>query len=192
MKIPSLTPVETLGFFIQPRFWTLKTHDLFTLSKSCFFFKECKDFRFTLYQNLRCNHLSKSWVLLIRTIFFDTKNSWPTWLVKISGFLKSAKILGLHCIKIRGLTPVKILGYFSRTRFFNSKTVWPVWLVKISGFLRSRKIWTYIVRNSRCKTCHNLGVFIRTSFFFFFFFFFFDNKSLYPTWLVKILGFFSL
>ena len=114
-------------------------------------------------------------------MFFDTKNSWPTWLVKISGFLKSVKILGLHCIKIRGLTPVKILGYFSRTRFSNTKTPWPVWLVKISGFIWSRKIWTYILRNSRCKTCQNLGVFIRTRFF--------DNKSLWPTWLVKILGF---
>ena len=114
-KIPSLTPVKILGFFIQPRFWTLENPWPVCLFKISGFFKEYKDFRFKI-KILGVTPVKILGFLMKRTMFFDTKNSWPTWLVKISGFLKSVKILGLHCIKIRGLTPVKILGYFSRNQ----------------------------------------------------------------------------
>ena len=68
---------------------------------------------------------------VIRTMFFDTKHPRPTWLVKILGFSTSANTLSLHCIKIPGLTPVKILEYLLRRRFFDTQNPWPVCLFKI-------------------------------------------------------------
>ena len=168
-----------MGFFIQPRFWTLENPWPVCLFKISGVFKEYKDFRFKLYQNLSCNTCQNLGVFDKNYVFRHQKLM-AYLACQNLGVFKECNF-GLNCIKIRGLTPVKILGYFSRTRFFNTKTPWPVWLVKISGFIWSWKIWTYILRNSRCKTCQNLGVFIRTRFF--------DNKSLWPTWLVKILGF---
>ena len=59
---------------------------------------------------------------LFHNYVFEAKNSWPIFVfVKILGFSKNGEILGLHCIKISGKRPVKILAYFIRTMFFDAK-----------------------------------------------------------------------
>ena len=71
----------------------------------------------------------------IRAMFLTPKTNGKILLVKILGFLKSAKILGLHFIKISGLTPVEILGYFLKTsEVFDTKNTLSIWLVEILGF----------------------------------------------------------
>ena len=145
-KIPGLTPVDILGYFLRTRFLTPKTHCLCGLSKS-WGFKEYKDIGPTWYPNqsfipvnfcflflfcfcfvlfcffffvLFCFVLFCFW--LFHNYVFEAKNSWPIFVfVKILGFSKNGEILGLHCIKISGKRPVKMLAYFIRTMLFDAK-----------------------------------------------------------------------
>ena len=135
-KIPGLTPVDIFGYFLRTRFLTPKTHCLCGLSKS-WGFKEYKNIGPTWYPNqsfipvnfcflflfcfvLFCFVFFFFW--LFHNYVFEAKNSWPIFVfVKILGFSKNGEILGLHCIKISGKRPVKILAYFIRTMFFDAK-----------------------------------------------------------------------
>ena len=78
----------------------------------------------------------------IRTMFLTPKTNGKILLVKILGFLKSAKILGLHCIKISGLTPVEILGYFLKTSevFDTKKHIVYMACLNLGFFLKRTKI----------------------------------------------------
>ena len=81
------------------------------------------------------------------------------FLVKILGFSKRAKILGLHCIKIPGLTPVEILQYFITTRFLTPKATACVACQNLGFFKDYQDIGLTSYRNLRFSTCRNLGVF---------------------------------
>ena len=100
-----------------------------------------------------------------------TKNPWPILLVKILGFLKRTKILGLHFFKISSKTPVKILGYFIRTIVLTQKKkrkkkAWPILLVKILGILKGTKILgLHRIEIFGLAPVKNLGYFIRNMFF---------------------------
>ena len=100
-------------------FLTLKTHGLFAC-QNLGVFKEYKDFGLSLtpYQNPRFNACQNLGVFRNKNHVFRHKTPKASWLVKILGFSTSANTLGLHCIKIPGLTHVKILGYLLRRRFF--------------------------------------------------------------------------
>ena len=145
IKIPGLTPVEILGYFLKTRFLTPKTHCLCGLSKLGAF-KEYKDIGPTSYPNPSFQHLSKSWVISYEPCFLMPKKTHGLLLlVKILGFSKSAKILGPHCIKVPGLTPVEILGYFWRTRLLTLKTHCLCGLSKCWFFFKRTKICANIV-----------------------------------------------
>ena len=80
-------------------------------------------------------------------------------LVKTLGFSKSAKILSLHCIKVPGLTPVEILGYFWRTRLLTLKTHCLCGLSKCWVFLREQRYAPTSYPNPSYNTRQNLGLF---------------------------------
>ena len=85
-------------------------------------FKKHKDIGLPSYRNLRLAPV-KILGYFVRTMFFAAKNPHGLiFLIKILGFMKSAMILGQHCITVAGLTPVEILGYFLRTRLLTPKT----------------------------------------------------------------------
>ena len=85
-------------------------------------FKEYKDIGLTSYRNLRFSTFQNLWVFHKNHVYWRQKNPWPILLVKILGFLKRTKILGLHFFKMSSKTPVKILGFFLRTRCLTPKT----------------------------------------------------------------------
>ena len=127
-----------LGVFLKNQVFDTKTHCLCGLSKS-WGFKEYKDIGPTWYPNQSfipvnfCFLFLFCFVLFCFVLFcfvfwlfhyyvFEAKNSWPIFVfVKILGFSKNGEILGLHCIKISGKRPVKMLSYFIRTMFFDAK-----------------------------------------------------------------------
>ena len=111
IKMSSKTPVKILGYFIRTMFFDAKNPWPTFACQNVGLFEECKDIAPTLYQNSRINNCRNLGVFLKNQVF-DTKNILFVWLIKIFFFfffLKRTKILGLHCIKISGKTPVKIL-----------------------------------------------------------------------------------
>ena len=99
---------------------------------------------------------------LIRTKFFDAKNSWPIFVVKILGLLKRTEILGLHFILIPGLTLVKILGYFLRTRFLHQTLMTCVTCENLGTLKEYKDIGPTSYPNPSLNTCQNLGLFHKT------------------------------
>ena len=145
IKIPGLTPVEILGYFLTTRFLTPKTHCLCGLSKLGAF-KEYKDIGPTSYPNPSFNTCQNLGLFHTNLVSWCQKKPHGLLLlVKTLGFSKSAKILGLHCIKVPGLTPVEILGYFWRTRLLTLKTHCLCGLSKCWVFLKRTNICTNIV-----------------------------------------------
>ena len=92
-------------------------------------------------------------------MFLTPKTNGQILLVKILGFLKSAKIFGLPWIKIPGLTPVEILGYFLTTRFLTPKTHCLCGLSKLGAFKEYKDIGPTSYPNPSFNTCQNLGLF---------------------------------
>ena len=147
-KMSSKTPVKILGYFIRTMFLThtQKKNKQTNKKPMAYFacqnlgtFKGYKDIGLTSYRNLRFS-TGQNLGYFIRTMFLTSKPNGKLLLVKILGFLKSAKILGLRCIKISGLTPVEILGYFLKTSevFDTQKKTLSIWLVEILGFFLKR------------------------------------------------------
>ena len=124
-----------------------------------------KDFGPTLYQNSRFNTCRNLGVFHKNQVF-DTKKPLPMRLVKILGFLKTTKILGLHRIEILGLALAEILGYFIRTMFLMPKTHdGLLFLVKILGFLKSAKILgLHCIKISFLTPVEILEYFLKTRF----------------------------
>ena len=128
-------------------------------------FKEYRDIGLTLYRNLRFSTCQNIGLFHKEPCFLTPKSQWPILLVKVLGFLKRTKILGLHCIKMSSKTPVKILGYFIRTMFLTPKKKtkhkpWPTFACQNLGTFKEYKdIGLTSYRNIRFSTFQNLGVF---------------------------------
>ena len=127
-------------------------------------FKKYIDIGLTSYRNLRLAPV-KILGYFVRTMFFAAKNPHGLiFLIKIFGFMKSAKILGLHCITIPGLTPVEILGYFLRTRLLTPKTHCLYGLSKSWVFKEYQDIGPTLNLNPSLTPVTILGYFIRIMF----------------------------
>ena len=93
-----------------------------------------------LLKSTKISGLHRIVIIFIRTIFLTPKTHGLLLLAKILGFFNIAKILGPHCDKIPGLTPVDILGYFLRTKFLTPKTHCLCGLSKSWGFKEYKDI----------------------------------------------------
>ena len=123
-------------------------------------FKEYTDIGLTSYRNLRFSTCQNLGVFhIIRTMFLTPKTHGLLLLVKILGLLKSAKILGLQCIKIPGLTPVEILGCFLRTRFRHQKHIACAVCQNLGIFKECKDIGATLYPNPSFNTSQNLGLF---------------------------------
>ena len=157
IKVPGLTPVEISGYFLRTKFLTPKTHFLCGLSKS-WGFKRVQRYWANIVSKSQLQHLSK------RTTFFDAKNPCPILLVKILGFLKSAKILGLHSIKIPSLNTCQNLGVFHKNHVFWRQKPMSYFICRNLGiffliFKEYRDFWPTLYHNFRFNTFQKFGVF---------------------------------
>ena len=119
IRIPALTSVKILGYFITTMIFDAKNPWPILLVKIFGFLKR------TEILGPQCIKVSgkrpvKILGYFIRTMFLTSINPWSTF-ASLNLFLKSAKILGLHCSKIPGLTHCRNHAVFHKNHVFDFK-----------------------------------------------------------------------